>query len=108
MDVDTALVVILSLAFIAAIFFWGRGLIRCRKGDLAAGVCVLAVVCMVLGATATSTAVFSLIGLLVIGFGLATMILSSFAPADCPIVKSNRLALGAGAVIMGLFLQIIL
>ena len=105
---ETPLAVVFALAVGAALFFWGRGMVRARKGDLVAGCIILAVICGIFYVTATSSAVFSFIGMLVSGFGLATLILSSFASPNCPIRKDIRRTLGVVAILLGLFLQMIL
>jgi len=105
---DTKLVVGCALAFGASVFFWGRGLSRASKGDLVAGCVTLAVICGIMFFTATSSAVFSFIGLLVGGFGIASLVLSLFASPQCPLDRNSRVAIGAGAILGGLFLQLIL
>ncbi|NLX60033.1 MAG: hypothetical protein GXY74_13205 [Phycisphaerae bacterium] len=104
---DVPSIAALAVAFAVAVGLWGRGLVRGRRGDLLAGAGTLAALCAVAFVMVTGC-VFNLIGLMIGGFGLATFLIGPFAAQDCPLVRRDRLALGAGAVAIGVFLQMIL
>lgn len=101
------LVMILGPAFAAAVFFWGRGIVRGRVGDMVAGFMILMVTSAILLVSAGHSGVFAPIGFLVFGFGVATLLLSPFAAQDCPLSRGARWILGASAIVAGLFLQVI-
>ena len=97
-----------GLAFGASVFFWGRGLIRGNAGDVYAGAGTLAATCIVAFLAAGHSGVFGLVGLLVGGFGLASLVLSLFAGPKCPLDRGSRIVIGVGCLLGGLFLQVIL
>ncbi len=102
---ETALVVVLLMAFIAAVFFWRRGMIRPSQSDLTVGFLVIVATCAGLAIAHFS---LSLIGLVIFGFGVATLVLNRWAKASCSLSRIGRISFGSLAVISGLFLQIIL
>ena len=99
---------IMSLAvLLAALFFWGRGIVKSRKGDIILGFSILALICLASFVLAESSAVFSGVGLFAILFGVETLIVSAFARQDCPISRRDRISLGVGTLVVGLFSSMI-
>lgn len=96
--------VLLTLVLAAAIFFWGRGIRRSCRSDLTAGPAILVALCLILLATGES---FGIIGELVMVFGLATLLLSVMARPTSTLKRRDVLAIGAGTIILGLFLSLI-
>ena len=100
--------VIAALALpLAAFFFWARGLIKSRRDDIVLGFSILVLICVVSFVLSGSSAVFSGIGILIILFGVETLIVSAFAKQDCPINKKERISLGVAALVAGLFFSMI-
>ena len=100
--------VLLTLMLAAAIFFLGRGIRRSRRSDLIAGPAILVALCLILLAITRSSAVFGMVGELVIVFGLATLLLSAMASTASMLRRRDILAIGAGSVILGVVLMLIL
>jgi peptidoglycan/LPS O-acetylase OafA/YrhL len=98
---ETASYILLVLALGAAIFFWGRGIRNGRKSDLIAGPAILLALCVALFAVNGSSAVFEPIGGLLIVFGVATLLLSLLVRPGGAILRRNVIAIGAGAIIAG-------
>ena len=97
-----------GLVLVASMFFWGRGMRKGKKSDLLAGPAILLVLCAVLFLLVGNSGVFELIGPIVAIFGICTLALSPFAGPNCPLVKRDRLAIGAGVIILGLVLSTIM
>ncbi len=97
-------VVVLGFPF----FFWARGLIKSRRDDIILGFSLLIFLCGAGLVLSGSSAVFSSIGVVVMFFGVETLIVSAFAKQDCPISRKDRISLGVGALVAGLFLSMIL
>ena len=105
---EIAAFIIFWLAFLTAIFFWGRGIIKAKKSDLIAGFTALAALCILNFALSTSSAVFGLIGTPVIVFGVVTLLLSRSVKPNCPVSKQNLTLLGVVAIIVGFCLLLII
>ncbi len=105
---DVGRFVLLALALAAAIFLWGRGIRKSCKSDLIAGPAIFAATCLILLATVSSSAVFGLIGILVMVFGLASVLLGFWSPADGMLKKGDIQAIGAGMIILGACLSLIM
>ena len=105
---EIAALIIFWLAFLTAIFFWGRGIIKAKKSDLIAGFTALAALCILNFVLSTSSAVFGLIGTLIIVFGVVTLLLSRSAKPNCPVSKQNLTLLGVVAIIVGFCLSLII
>ncbi|HET6429075.1 MAG TPA: hypothetical protein VFJ30_11720 [Phycisphaerae bacterium] len=101
---EVAAYVLLTLVLAAAIFFWGRGIRRSRRSDLVAGPAILAVLCAILLAINSSSAVFGMIGELVLVFGFATILLSAMAGRGSLLARRDVLAIGVGCIILGICL----
>jgi hypothetical protein len=98
-----------SVALIgAALFLWGRGMIKARRDDLVAGFVVFVIACLICTVADGSSAALHQVGALMVLFGLVTLGLSSFAKRECPLTRGQRLRFGIGAIILGLFLQFII
>ena len=91
----------------ASFAFWGRGIIRGRKGDIVAGLAIFVFICVLLLAGSGTSAVFELVGLLLMLFGVVTLITGCFAKPDCPLPRPHRIALGFAAIILGLIMGMI-
>lgn len=105
---EVAAYVLLTVVLGTAIFFWGRGIRRDRQSDLIAGPAILVVLCVILFAINRSSAVFGLIGELVIVFGIASLLLSAMARPGSAFPRRNVIAIGVGAIIAGVCLSVIL
>ena len=91
-----------------AIFFWGRGIYRLRVSDLIAGPAILIALCTILFVLASSSGVFSLMGALVMAFGIATLVLSIMVRPGSKFARRDVVAIGAGTIIAGFCLLTIL
>ena len=100
--------VLLTLVLAAAIFFWGRGILRSRRSDLIAGPSILAALCLALLALSRSSGVFGIVGGLVAVFGLATLLLGAMVRPGNALRRRDILAIGAGAMILGFSLCLII
>jgi hypothetical protein len=98
---EIALSIAILALLVAGYFLWGRGLIKSKKSDLILGFSVLALWCFIAFGVADSSAVFSEVGMLVVIFGIETLVASYFAKPDCPLGKRERVALGTVALIIG-------
>ncbi|HOF17359.1 MAG TPA: hypothetical protein PK082_00485 [Phycisphaerae bacterium] len=105
---ETAAFVMLAVVLGAAIFFWGRGIRRGRKGDLLAGPAILLALCIVLMALSGSSGVFATLGTLILVFGVATVLLSAMARPGGMFLRRNVIAIGVGAILAGACLMLIL
>lgn len=99
--------VLLTLVLAAAIFFWGRGIRRSRRSDLIAGPAILVALCLTLRAVSMGSGAFGMMGALVMVFGLATLLLSAVVRPGSAIKRRDVLAIGAGAIVLGLVLCMI-
>jgi len=105
MDLDPVLG-LFCLAVLLGCFFWTRGIVRGREGDLVAGLVLYLSVCsVVLVMTRSSLSQLSAPTIL---FGLVVLLTSSLAKPDCPLDRSQRLAVGVGVCIVGLVLAVML
>lgn len=100
--------VLVALALAAAIFFWGRGIRRSRRSDLIAGPSILALLCLTLRIMAGGSGVLGTIGVLVMVFGLATVLLSGMVRPGSTIKRGDVAAIGMGMIIWGLCLCVLL
>ncbi len=105
---DKAPDVVVVLVLASAIFFWGRGLRNANRSDLIAGPGILALLCLILLGTSSSSSVIARIGKLVAGFGIATLLLSAIARPGGPLARRNAIAIGAASIAIGLCLSIVL
>ena len=90
---------------IMALFFWGRGMIRPNRSDMIAGFLAFVVTCALVFAVNEN---FAMVGLFVIAFGGATLVLSRFAHPKCSLSKSERAGLGTLAICVGVLIQLLL
>lgn len=79
---------------LVAVFFWVRGLLRARTGDLVAGLAILMVTCLLLTHLTGSSSVFSQMGCILIFFGAVTYG-TSFVVKDNPRFKRQDVVLAA-------------
>jgi len=91
--------------FLIGLFFWGRGILKGRTGDLIAGGAILAALCAFLWVT---TAFFDLIGGMLAATGLATLIMSPWASPSGRLRRADLVALGMGFLILGACLAALL
>jgi len=91
---------------VVPLFFWVRGMIKGRRGDLLAGFCIFVATSVVLLVPFHGS--FARAALSPIVLGAATLALSRFAHPDCPLTRRDRISLGWGAVIVGLVISTIL
>jgi hypothetical protein len=84
---------------VAALFFWGRGILKSRKDDIVLGFSLLALVCLGSVVFSTRSAVFSGLGLVLFIFGVETLIVNAFAKDDCPLSRKERTGLGGLATL---------
>jgi len=91
----------------AGLFFWGRGVLKSRKSDIILGFSILAIFCVASVIASRSSAIFSELGMVIVVFGVETLVLSAFAKPDCPINRMELISLGIGAVILGAFSSMI-
>jgi len=105
LDVAAHLLFVAGLGL--AIALWGRGIRHSRRGDLVLGPVLLAALCGTVYVRAPSHAC-GMVGTMVIVFGLATVLLSVMAGPDTLLKRQDVLALGAGGVVVGVFLGLLL
>ncbi len=105
---EAALLAVYVTALIASFFFWGRGLVRSSKGDLVAGIILFALICGISFVAAGSSAVFGLIGMLMILFGVFNLVLSTLAKPDSLLKKATLRMVGVVAIILRLCLSVII
>jgi len=91
---------------VVPLFFWVRGMIKGRRGDLLAAFCIFAATSVILLVSLKGS--FAHAALPPIVLGVATLALSRSAHPDCPLTRRERIGLGWGAVITGLLMSTIL
>jgi hypothetical protein len=104
---EVAISVLLALVLGGAIYFWGRGVLGLRKSDLIAGPAILVALCIILLVVDGST-MFGLIGTLWAVFGMASLVLSHWAPTVGKFQRRDVAAIGGGAIVAGIFMLTIL
>ena len=104
---ETAVYVLLTAALGAAIFFWGRGIRRNRISDLIAGPAVLLALIVVVFATSMDSSEWSLVGMLLLLFGFATIWLSRLALPNGRLTKRELIPIGGGLVFVGIYLSFV-
>ncbi len=92
----------------AAVFFWGRGIRKVRRGDLIAGPAILIALCIVLIIMTNGRALYDIAADLVIVFGVATLAMTPLARPGSKFPRWNVIAVGAIAIVMGLWLSILM
>ena len=95
------------LALGATIYFWGRGLRDSCRSDAIAGPCILAALCLFLLIVLDQPGTLALVGSLLAGFGLSTVLLSFMAPVAGLLSRKSILAIGVGLIILGMCLAVL-
>ena len=91
---------------VVPLFFWVRGMLKGRRGDLLAGFCIFAATSVILLVLPQGS--FARAALPPIVLGAATLALNRFAHPDCPLTRRERMGLGWAAVITGLLMSTVL
>lgn len=108
LPLDTLLLILLiSLNCLAAVF-WVRGLWYGRMSDCAAGLLVLLVWPMILLFMTSSSTALNILGFASMGFGVFTLVASTFIPQRPRVRKNDVQAVAALMLVGGLCLTLIL
>ena len=88
-------------------FFWIRGIKKSSKSDVLLAIFLLLFSCISLMATADSCEVFDSIGLVLIIFGIISLMLGRKTEETNLVIKGSSIrAIGVGSIILGILLQL--